>query len=297
MGALVRTGESVHRAVIAWHEQADDSSRCELIRAARAMTLGASPARALASQRLGSDAVQVATLLELHGRAGGDLALMLGKVAQWMRTRDAMRRATQAGTAGMRLSGRMIAFLPLAAAPFVPYGNLLRGNRAATAVVLFGALLLAAGMRWMKRLLPLAEDSDDEAAVLCETAATIMQAGVGLGDALDHATRCRGPRLEGEVVSIRRRVALGATWGRAFLMSGDAGLRATGRVLSTAEAAGTTPAPFLAALADERRKHKLVDADERDKKAAVRMILPLTLLVLPGFLLLGFSPFLGDLPV
>lgn len=295
MAGLVRAGWPALEAVASWHLEAPADSCHALQRVARAVRMGAPPGPAVRALVPGADARHLAALLDLHARAGGDLALMLHRLAEWMRTRDEMERSTAAGTAGVRLSGRMIAWLPLAATPFLPYKSMLAGNRTAVVLVITGMGLLLGGLRWMKALLPLQPADDDAAALLCEMAASLLGGGVALDDALGFAASCELPGLADELAAIRRRVALGMSWGRAFVSSTHPSIRDAGYVVRNTLVTGTDPATALLHLAEERRRATQISYEERAKKAAVRMILPLTLLILPAFLMLGVVPFVADL--
>lgn len=291
LAALVRTAPNAHVAVVSWHETTRSEIREPLARVARAVSLGAAPPSAIRALVPGPDAARVATLLELQARAGGDLAGMLDGLVAWMRTRTDMQHTAETDTAAVRLSGRLVSGLPLAALPFVPYKDLARGDALSLALVSAGLLLVFAGSRWMSRLVPRRDEHDDGVAVVCDLVASLVVAGVDFGSALREVTRQQVPGLGDTLQVARRRVELGIAWPEALRLSGVEGLHDLASVAKDALDGGSSPRAPLKSLADVRRRHLEAQLAESSKKAAVLMVLPLTLCVLPGFLALAVLPF------
>jgi len=115
MSSSLRAGVSLAQAIARAAEQAEEPVRTELQRAARAISLGATAAEALASvsKRVASpdwELVVVAT--NILTRTGGNLAEVFDQIAATIRARRLARKAIQAQTAQIRLTATLVAVIP-----------------------------------------------------------------------------------------------------------------------------------------------------------------------------------------
>ena len=103
----------------------------------------------------------------------------------------------------------------------------------------------------------------------------------------------RGPAVTALVdVAERSTDALHGALDRAVDRTGAAGLRELSRTLSRAQRAGVSTRASLRAVADDFRAERRARADELARRAPVKMLFPLVLLILPAFLLLTVGPVL-----
>jgi tight adherence protein C len=92
-----------------------------------------------------------------------------------------------------------------------------------------------------------------------------------------------------------RRVRLGAGWVDALARAEEPSLRGLGASLGHAEELGLPVADALERFAHRGRAEAARRFEESIRKAPVKMMMPLTLCVLPSFILLGVAPFLRSL--
>ena len=112
LAAYVRAGRSLRQAVDHAAEDAPDPSGCALRNAAAAIALGAPPAEALRALGDDPDVKHLVAVLEMQARTGGDLALLLDRMAEVLRAREELRRAAAVATAQARATGRMVSLMP-----------------------------------------------------------------------------------------------------------------------------------------------------------------------------------------
>lgn len=259
---------------------------------ARCVALGESPVTAFAraEEVLGSAAPALARCFALQRAAGGSLPCLLERVAEGVERDAAAARASRASTSGPRLSGRLVAGLPLAFAPITSGGNPLRGGAAGVLLLAVGIGLGAAGLWWIGRLLPRSPDDDDGAAALADDLAAALEGGIGLTAALEAAAEHPPPGVEPELKRARRVVLLGGEWVAALEREGEP-LRSLAQVVARSKAWGTPAAAPLRAWAEARRADARTEMQRRLRRAPVLMVVPLTVCVLPSFVLLAFGPF------
>ena len=106
LAAYVRAGRSLRQAVADAAADVPDPSRRALHHAASAIALGAPPGEALGVLGDDSDVAHLVALVEMQIRTGGDLALLLDRMADVLRAREELRRA-----AGSQFCPRCVAAL------------------------------------------------------------------------------------------------------------------------------------------------------------------------------------------
>ena len=159
-------------------------------------------------------------------------------------------------------------------------------------------LLVAAGyglIRSVKRV----RTSRDEAAatagdvvLLADLVALGLSAGLSLRSALERSAPRLGPGIGSEIQGVLRSADRSGLAASLAVADG-----ATGRLLGLAARASTTGAPLapaVAAYSAEERHAAHARAAEAARKLPVRLLVPLALLVLPGFMVLVLGPVIVD---
>jgi pilus assembly protein TadC len=127
-----------------------------------------------------------------------------------------------------------------------------------------------------------------ELAEICDLAAISLTGGLNIATSLRIAAEAAGGPIAGELEKI---LAIARIDGlqEAMATAGGGGVR----LYQAVNRAGATGGPMLQsvqALADELWAEHATVAVEKARKLPVAMLLPLTLLILPGFLLLAVAP-------
>lgn len=296
LAALLRSGLTIEAALDAWPESAPDDLGLSLERFRRRVALGQDLGGALdrLEDDLGPDARLVKAVLVVHGRVGGDGARSLESVADQIQRRGERQAAARAASAGARLSARLVAGLPLALVPVMPFARALLLDASGLLLLLTGAGLALAGMRWMARLVPRPPEADG-GALLGRLVASVARAGVEPGAALDAVGENAPGDLAASMARARRRVALGARWPDALIRSSSDSLRGLGGALQRSDELGVPVADALDAFAEGREIAQERRHETALRRAPVLMVVPLTICVLPAYVLLGVVPFLRGL--
>jgi tight adherence protein B len=153
-------GTSLRNALIEAGPALDGPAAVELRRVAADLQLGSSPATALAAlvDRLDSEpAGALVAAATSQQRSGGDLAALLRRYALAARARQRSLAAARSATAQARLTGGMVAAMPLAAALLVELASpgfiaSLVGERASTMLVALALGLQGGGYLLIQRL-------------------------------------------------------------------------------------------------------------------------------------------------
>lgn len=290
--SLLRSGMTPRQALLQWPLEAEERHRSSLAGVARRISLGASLEEAIssASRLLGSDLDIVVAIVSIHRKTGASLVEMLSQTIDSIRARYEAEGAAGAGSAGARMSARLVAGLPLAFVPLMPASKASLLDRPGSAFLILGVGLCLVGLKWISSLIP-KPPSDDEGGSLAEWLACVLRAGGDLRTGMMAAVEAAPKALRPELEAVRRRVALGASWSRALELSDNEALRALGKRLHRSYRLGIPASDALAEFARQRRlklKHRF---DGALKRAPVAMVLPLTLCVLPAYALLGLAPF------
>lgn len=284
MSASLRAGLTLHAALAEWADDAPgDAAR--RVRTAARLHLSRRVAVHHLRGMLGSDTEIVLLAASVHSRLGGDLAALLEAVAGEVEMRAEDLRAARAHAAGVLASARTIAFLPLGG---LVATRLLGGAPTGGDLVLgaAGIGLGVAGFRWLNRLLPRPPPQHPRETVPAILVVAVA-AGIPLGAAMDALVDAlHDPDLD----RARRAVRLGLRWDEALLRSRSETLVALGRALHQRALLGLPLEDALRRHIHARRIAARREHEEALRRAPVRMIVPLTLCVLPGFVLVTFGP-------
>jgi tight adherence protein B len=297
IASAIRAGMTITDALFDWDPGSDDTLREAAAAVKRRMKLGGPVTSCLEPLEgaFGPDLTAFQVVLDLDLRLGGDVAAMLDSVASSIERCAGELGSARSHAAGARLSGRMIAGLPLAFLPLTPMSRAPIADPAGALMLLFGLSLAAAGLVWMGKLLPRPSPAMPPDLLVTSLLATALRAGTEIGAAL-RVIAAATPGVAGsELTRAGRRARLGETWGSALRRSEHPGLAALGDVLDHAMRFGEPAADALMRLEKARRAAVARDFEAQIRRAAVRMVIPLTLCVLPSFVLLALGPFLRGL--
>jgi tight adherence protein C len=143
-----------------------------------------------------------------------------------------------------------------------------------------------------------AERAEIEAGALelVEILLAAIEAGLPPSTAVERAAGLLHGPLGREIDRVGREIALGLDWRTALQQSAvrtqSDSLGTLSSTLARAHRLGTSPRMALRALATELRAERRARAEERARRAPVKMLFPLVLLILPAFLLLTVGPVL-----
>lgn len=288
LAALIRSGLTVRQAFAAWADEVPADRQGDPALVASRLVLGCSVSEALIA--LSPDSVRaLSPVVSIHLSAGGDIAAALDRVADDLEREASFQQDAKAASSGARLSGRMVAALPLAFVPFSPATRSL-GDLPALILLVVGAALAAIGLRWIGRLVPV-PPAADPSIELCSLLATLLRGGLSLGQALSTIASHPPAGLENPLERASARVRLGLSWSLSLSASG-CGLERVARVIDRAQRAGLPVAGSLDQLADALRTERALAFKTRMRRAPVLMVVPLTCCILPSYGLLAIGPFL-----
>lgn len=128
-----------------------------------------------------------------------------------------------------------------------------------------------------------------EAATLLDFTAAMLRAGVGI-DAAVHRLSQDVPGCA-PLARVHRGLAAGQRWQEAWsCVKSETQLRDFGEELAFAHATGAPTVELLELTAVQARRRRRQVVEEQAARLAVKMVLPLGLCFLPGFILLGVIP-------
>lgn len=224
------------------------------------------------------------------GRGASVVVSILEGAANELSDRATRTGVADALSAGVRLSGRMVAVLPVAFLWLVPAA--LRGGIDLLDVATFmtGGALIVLGARWISRCQPAPGVAPAPASL--REAAALVKAGMPPSEALTVAARHTPWEALHRSAS---RHHLGLSWGDALRTDADSN---AARLASIWKSAWLAPEPAVGGL--ERMAAELVEAEEqafekRARRAPVLMVLPLVFCILPGFAIVTLGPFIRRL--
>jgi tight adherence protein B len=220
---------------------------------------------------------------------------MLDGLAEAMRWRSEAVHAARSSGAGARLSGQIVAGLPLILLVLSPAARAPLFDPMGISLAAIGAGLALGGMIWIARLTPRLPDADEPVALAADLVAAIASGGGSLHGALRAVATHPPEELRISLARAQRLVALGASWSDALDRCGHAGLSQVSATLRRAERMGVPAAGSLRALARHRRTELRLDFEASTRRAPVLMAMPLAVCVLPSYVLLGLAPFLRSL--
>jgi len=157
IAAYVRAGRSLRQAVADAAGDVPEPSAAALRDAAARIALGATPDEALAAFGADPDVAHLRAVVEMQARTGGDLVLLLERMADVMRSREELRRAASVATAQARATGRMVTGMPAFGVGALwlldrPGFGLVLGSPLGWAALLGSAVLAAAGHLLIRRI-------------------------------------------------------------------------------------------------------------------------------------------------
>jgi tight adherence protein B len=269
IGALVSAGAT---QVAAWSYLA--AAAPESIRStASAVAAAASEGRPLGHAFAAAPAAwrSAGAVVALAAETGAPLVAALASASTGARRSAELHRVVAASMAGPVASARLVLLLPPGTAllgwafGFDVPGALVSGA-GGVAVGVGGTLLLAAA-GWSRRLVRAARWTSWTVGLDLDLVATAVRAGLPVARA--------------------RQLSQDAATDAGVVLGAPDDLEA---VLAFAADAGLPVVALLTAEADRLRRVALAEATVRAEALAVRLLLPLGLLVLPAFLLLGALP-------
>jgi len=157
IAAYVRAGRSLRQAVADAAGDVPEPSAAALRDAAARIALGATPDEALAAFGADPDVAHLRAVVEMQARTGGDLVLLLERMADVLRSREELRRAASVATAQARATGRMVTGMPAFGVGALwlldrPGFGLVLGSPLGWAALLGSAVLAAAGHLLIRRI-------------------------------------------------------------------------------------------------------------------------------------------------
>lgn len=269
LGALVSAGAAQPAAWAYLAQAAPEGTRAM----ATAVAVAASHGRPLGPAFRGApDAWRAAgTVVALAAETGAPLGAAVATASTGARRTAELHRTVAASMAGPIASARLVLLLPPATALLgwafgfdVPKVLL---SLPGLAIVVLGSVLLGGAALWSRRLIRAARRTSWTVGLDLELVAVAVRAGLPVPE---------GRRLAGAAASEAE-----------IVLEPPEGLDA---VVRFAAAAGLPVVALLAAEADRVRRSAVSEARIRAEVLAVRLLLPLGLLVLPAFLVLGALP-------
>lgn len=296
LAAVIGAGSGLRQA---WSAVARSLPDGELADLARAVAAGGDPRRVASGSLRGSPAVgSLGAALAVCERTGAPTAGVLQGLATAVRDLHDSALARRTAFAGPRSTARILLVLPLAG---LGLGMLLGGDplrlllTPGTGTLLGGAglLLTGTGWWWMHRLIrradpPAAQDVDPS--VVLELIAGALDAGSPLPTAIEAVAASLSPGADAEALARAAgslRAGVPAAIATAQL---PAEFAALGQSAVLAQAAGADLAGALRSSAQDARRGRSRDAEERAARLAVRLVLPTGLTLLPAFVVLGIIP-------
>ena len=236
----------------------------------------------------------VVTAARFSAQSGAPLAEILERCAQSIGDLEQARAAQRLAFTGPKMSANILSALPLVGLlggellGANPIGWFLSGPMQAI-VGLLGIGLAAAGRIWSKRMIDAAAHSGRErqrAPVLCDLATAGLRGGAPVPSVLG----ALGGALEDQEYSrVGAELSLGATWEQAWEPL-PFGAQLLHGALQPAWEEGIAPIGLLEQVAAQARAQSLSDSKEAAERLAVKLSLPLGLLLLPSFIILGLVP-------
>jgi tight adherence protein B len=157
IAAYVRAGRSLRQAVADAAGDVPEPSAAALREAAARIALGATPDEAIAAFGADPDVAHLRAVVEMQARTGGDLVLLLERMADVLLAREELRRAASVATAQARATGRMVTGMPAFGVGALwlldrPGFGLVLGSPIGWGALLGSAILAAAGHLLIRRI-------------------------------------------------------------------------------------------------------------------------------------------------
>ncbi|WP_099332883.1 hypothetical protein [Actinomyces minihominis] len=284
VAAHLRAGSSVERAWQKSWEHATGVARVEIS--------GGVPAQLEQMQGEAAAVLVAATRFSLL--TGAPLVDVLFACGRSLNQLEEGLAAQKVAFTGPRLSARILSLLPVAGL----IGGEVLGARPLSwflsaplpmACGLVGVVLALAGHLVSKRLIEAAARSERNALrepVLCDLTLAGLRGGASIPRVLESLGESTD---EPAFIITANELLLGATWEEAWTPLPPAGALLR-RVLQPAWEDGVAPAPLLKQAAEDARRRSVSATKEAAERLGVKLALPLGLLLLPSFILLGLLP-------
>ncbi|MEA2486365.1 MAG: tight adherence protein [Actinomycetota bacterium] len=292
---LIRSGHSLRAALCTWADVAPAPMHDDLHRLRNELLLSVDTETAVRRARcFGEDTTALASICSLQARAGLEPVVLLDALARAIEYRAHEQGSVGAATAGTKLQARLVAGLPLLALLLAPAAHVALFDPVGLATIAIGGSLVAVGMRWMSSLVP-EPVTDDPVASIADMIAASCDGGSSIPVSTLVALECAPPLVREPAQRARRLVEMGCALGDSLRRCGEPRLALLGDPLDRAHSLGTPISRTLRILAARRRRESRVEFETALRRAPVRMVLPLTLCVLPAFGVLAIIPFLRGL--
>lgn len=133
-----------------------------------------------------------------------------------------------------------------------------------------------------------------DTAMMLELIAAMLDAGAGIGRALELVAECAAPRIRDSLRPVVAALAIGADWETAWRSSASLPRDVTRlkEALGFAALTGAPSAAILYAQAARSRRGRFREAEQRAAALGVKLVVPLGLCSLPAFICLGVVPVL-----
>ena len=155
----------------------------------------------------------------------------------------------------------------------------------AAGVAVAGAIVMVLAARRGASRRRLTLDAEQDELVALDLIAIGVAGGASVSHAMEIARSVVGPDVGGDLAHITRHRAAGIG-----CEPRTGGLQSMVDAVRRSEAMGTSLAPELAAIAAAARSERHVAARERLARLPVKLLFPLALLTLPGFMLMTVGP-------
>lgn len=160
MVAALRAGQSIHQAVSVVANEYGDPVGTEFRVVHDAVSLGALMSEEFRkmARRVGVEEIRyLESAIALHQRSGADLAQVMERISESLRTKMELQAEMRALTAQVRMSGRVLMWLPVILAAgmwFIDpqYGQTMTGTAAGRGVLAVAVFLMVLGRQLMKRI-------------------------------------------------------------------------------------------------------------------------------------------------
>ena len=133
-----------------------------------------------------------------------------------------------------------------------------------------------------------------DTAMMLELVASMLDAGAGIGRALELIAKCASPPIRQSLQPVVAALAIGADWETAWRTPGKHAPEVVRLkdALAFAALTGAPSASILYAQAARERREQFRAAEKRAAALGVRLVVPLGLCSLPAFICLGIVPVL-----
>ncbi len=139
-----------------------------------------------------------------------------------------------------------------------------------------------------------AADGLRDTAMMLELVASMLDAGAGIGRALELIAKCASPPIRQSLRPVVAALAIGADWETAWRTPTKHAPQAVRlkNALAFAALTGAPSASILYAQAARERREQFRAAEKRAAALGVKLVVPLGLCSLPAFICLGIVPVL-----